>query len=415
MPTWRKAYVLGLLLFVTISNQIDRQVLSILIEPIKHEFHASDTAMGLIAGTFFMVFYMAGGLPIARLADVKSRRVIIAACVGAWSVATAVSGAVQSYAQLALARTCVAVGEGGCAPAITSLLAEIIPQRLRVRALSVISSGSAIGVAFGTFLGGTLSEMLGWRMVFLVVSIPGFILAPLIWLTLPEPREKRAPSEIKKPPRVREALLSFWRIPSYRALAVVAFAGGYSGFATLAWMPSFMIRVHHLSKSEVGIKLGLALVLGMMFGNLSSGYLADRFKKRSPSWIMWITGMALTLAVPFGLASVFVTDANLGFIYFGCFSYLLAFWPPTVAASAVGVVDPRAKTLSASAMLVFQSVAGALGPFIIGAMNDGLSLVYGPMAIRYSVALSIAFLLVGAVGCFFAGRSLVKDYRPTND
>src|SRR5262245_25725483 len=159
-------YVLGLLFVVNVFNFVDRQILAILLEPIKAELGASDSEMGFLTGLAFALFYTVAGIPIARLADRGSRRTVIAVGLALWSGMTAVSGLVRSFGQLALARIGVGVGEAACSPPAHSLLADYFPPERRATALAIYAMGIHVGILFGFLVGGWMNELFGWRYAF---------------------------------------------------------------------------------------------------------------------------------------------------------------------------------------------------------------------------------------------------------
>ena len=180
-------YALGMLVIVYTFNFIDRQILSILIEPIKSELGLTDTAMGALSGFAFAIFYATLGIPNARYADRSNRRNLVAAALGIWSFMTAVSGLAQNFWHLLAARIGVGIGEAGCSPPAHSMIADFYPAEQRATALGIYSLGIPIGIMFGLFIGGWINELYGWRIAFFVVGLPGIILAVLIRVSLPEP------------------------------------------------------------------------------------------------------------------------------------------------------------------------------------------------------------------------------------
>ena len=164
-------YALGLLTVVYSFNFIDRQLLSILQEAIKLELSLSDSQLGLLTGFAFAMFYVTAGVPIARLADRSNRRNIVAISVGLWSFMTAISGMVQNYLQLLLARIGVGIGEAGGSPPSHSIISDIFPPQTRASALAFYSTGVNIGILFGFLFGGWLNEFFGWRVAFVVVGV----------------------------------------------------------------------------------------------------------------------------------------------------------------------------------------------------------------------------------------------------
>jgi MFS family permease len=179
-------YVLGVLFTVYVFNFIDRQVLAILLQPIKHDLQASDTEMGLLVGFAFVVFYTFAGIPIARWADRTSRRTVIALGLAVWSAMTAASGLARSFAQLALARVGVGIGEAAGSPPAHSLLSDYFPPERRATALSIYATGVYVGAMIAFMAGGYIREHFGWRLVFLLVGLPGIPLALLVRMTVRE-------------------------------------------------------------------------------------------------------------------------------------------------------------------------------------------------------------------------------------
>src|SRR5919198_5457 len=180
-------YVLGVLFVVYIFNFIDRQILAILLQPIKEDLQISDTALGFLTGFAFAVFYTFTGLPLARLADRWVRRSLIAISIALWSVMTATSGLARGFTDLALARIGVGIGEAGATPPAHSLLSDYFPPEKRATVLALYACGVPVGVGLGYWLGGWSNDAFGWRMAFFVVGLPGVLMALLVRLTVREP------------------------------------------------------------------------------------------------------------------------------------------------------------------------------------------------------------------------------------
>ncbi len=178
---------LVLLVVVNVFSQIDRQLMNILVEPVRAEFALSDTQIGLLVGLAFALFYTLAGIPIARIADRFNRRNLIAICLVLWSLATAACGTARSYAWLAVARVGVGIGEAGCSPAAQSMLADSFPPAERGRALSIYQLGVPLGFLIGPTVGGFLAEAYGWRVTFYAVGLPGILLAIVVRWRLREP------------------------------------------------------------------------------------------------------------------------------------------------------------------------------------------------------------------------------------
>ena len=183
----KRNYILVVLVVVYTLNFVDRQILSILLELIKNGMGLSDSAMGFLTGFGFALFYATLGIPIALWADRSNRRNLIALALAIWSAMTALSGIVQNFWQLAIARIGVGIGESGCSPPSHSMIADLYSQETRATALGVYALGIPLGVLFGFIIGGWINQYFGWRMAFFVVGLPGLLLALLVRYTVPEP------------------------------------------------------------------------------------------------------------------------------------------------------------------------------------------------------------------------------------
>lgn len=402
-----RALVIMLLMAVTVVSYIDRQVLTILLEPIKRDLVLTDTQLGALTGIFFSLFYVLAGLPLARLADGTERRTMVAACVAIWSVATGFCGLAQNFIQIAIARSVVAVGEAGVVPAMSSMVADLFPPERRTGVFAGISAASAIGIAFGVFLGGTLSEHVGWRSVFLILTIPGLVLAILLLVFLPkQPRATGA----DRPPPMLQSLKGFWRLRSYRIALVITVLASSAAYSVLAWMATLLIRVHELPAGEVGAMMGGALVAGLLSGNIVCGLIADRLAARHRSWLLRIVGIAQALCVPFGLLSFFAESATVSVVAFGFLMFVTGFWAPPVNSLVVSVVRPQGRAVAASTLSILQAVGGAIGPLAVGMLNDGLSPSLGPDAIRYSMAWVLAASGGASIAAFVGSRFVASEF-----
>ena len=242
-----KRFVLVILTIVYAFNFIDRQILVILQEPIKADMNLSDAQLGLLSGFTFAVIYVTAGIPSAFWADRSNRRNIVAASLAVWSGMTAISGLVTSYTQLLMARVGVGLGEAGGSPPAHSMISDYYPPKQRATALSFYSSGIYVGILVGFAFGGVLAEMFGWRMAFLIVGIPGVVLAALLLLLVREPIRGRwdsAATNAQRPSfrdtlRVLRSRRSFWYVATGCALT------SFISYGNGNFMPVFKIRFSH--------------------------------------------------------------------------------------------------------------------------------------------------------------------------
>lgn len=409
---WRKGYTLGMLLIALVFASVDRQLVSILLLPIKHDLNANDTEMGLLTGLWFSLFHGLLSIPLARMADYNDRRRLIGICIALWSAATMACGIAMSYTQIAAARMAVAVGEAGNVPAGHSILAQIFSPRVRARVFGILAAGSGLGLAFGIFLGGTLNQALGWRNVFLVVGAPGLLFAMLFTLTVKEPYRPNDGGDAQRP-SVRSTLGELWRIPTYRLVLFTCVMGGSAGFGMLAWMPTLLVRVHGLSSGAIGVRLGLATMVGVLCGNVLGGALADRLARRSQVWLVRTYGIGLILCTPVAIVMALCSSATLSIVAFSVFMAFLSFYPPLSQAASAAVVDLRSRALASAIVGLCITLGGAIGPLFIGAMNDMLNASHGELGIRISVAATAAFALIGGLAAVTWGGAMARDYKVT--
>ncbi len=406
-------YVLGVLFVVYVFNFIDRQVLSILIDPIKEDLGVSDTAMGLLVGLAFAVFYTLAGIPIARWADRGSRRTVIVFSLTLWSLMTAASGFARSFTYLALARIGVGVGEAGGTPPSHALLSDYFPPQQRATALALYGNGIYVGAGIGMLAGGLLQDAFGdWRPAFYAVGLVGLPLALLVWLTvreLPRGASESAP--------VSGGGLGFFGVMrflfsrrSFLWLVIGACCQAISGYAFLTWGAMFLVRVHEMSYGDVGFWLGLTIVLGGCTGVTLGGWLADRLGRRDERWYMRLPAVVSVAGLPFAAGFLMLDSpraALLSFVPFYAISnmYVGPLWSTT---QNLARPDMRA-TASAVLLFILNIVGLGLGPFVVGVLNDQLAGVYGDASIRYS--LSFVALVGGLASIFFwiASVSLRAD------
>src|SRR6185503_2408459 len=245
-------YVLGVLFLVTLFNVADRYILHTLLEPIKLEFHASDTEMGLLIGFNFAVVHILASVVIAHFADRGVRRTIIAAGLFVWSGLTALSGLATSYLWLALARIGVATAEGAGSSPAHSMLCDYFPLERRTTVLTIFGMGGIAGTALGSGVIGPIAQSWGWRYAFFVLGLPGALLSLVVWLTVREPM--RGALEGARPGAASHTTWDALRtLLGQRSFVLIISAAALHGLADLGAGPfnvAYLIRVHHM---EIGL------------------------------------------------------------------------------------------------------------------------------------------------------------------
>ena len=279
-------YVLALLTLGYVFNFVDRQVMTILIEPIKAEFGATDTQMGFLSGLAFALFYATLGIPVARLADRWSRRNVLTISMTTWSAVTALCATATGFWNLLLLRIGVGVGEAGGTPPSQSLLADYFPPEKRAFAQGILATAPNIGILVGLFGGAVIAETYGWRTVFLVFGIPGVLLAALIQMTVKEPPKVKAASDIVDQ-GLFSALKYIVRLPSFLHIMVGVGFTGIAGYGLGVWSPEFLGASALMSLVDAGLYLGLIGVFGGGLGTISSGLMVDALARRDRRWQLW--------------------------------------------------------------------------------------------------------------------------------
>jgi predicted MFS family arabinose efflux permease len=410
-PSIRRYYVLGLLTVIYALNFLDRTIFNVLIEPIKKEFSLSDTTMGLLAGFGFVLFYSVLGIPIARLADRFNRRNIVSIALAFWSAMTVFCGMAQSVATLALARIGVGIGESGGTPASQSIIADLFSKNDRPRALSVYAIGTYLGVFLGYFIGGYINQYYGWRTAFYAAGLPGLALAAVLWLTISEPK-RGAMAETFTPEPIGPTL-GF--LASQRTF-VILLAGfcltTYTNYATSAWIPPFLARVHHLSSAEIGTYAGTFKGLCGIAGTLLGGFVVAHIGRRDDRWKLWAPAVTSGLAGPVFALCMLTQDFTTMVAALAATSFLVGFHLGPIFAIAQTVAKPSMRALASAIMLLTAAGFGqGIGPLAVGMLNDALKNDFGAQAVRYSLLSAAVTTSLGALLFIWAARSIRDDIQ----
>ncbi|MEM9316297.1 MAG: MFS transporter [Pseudomonadota bacterium] len=407
-----RRYALGVLVVVYTFNFVDRQILSILIEPIKADLGLSDTQLGFISGFGFAFIYATLGIPIARLADRGNRRNLIAAALAIWSGFTALSGMAANFWQMLGARIGVAIGEAGCSPPAHSMIADYFPANRRATALGIYSLGIPFGILFGFVAGGWMNDVVGWRAAFFVVGIPGIVLAVLVRLSLREPPRGMAEGRTLEgdQPGIGETFSALWNKPAFRHLSIGGGLSAFVGYGVTTFFPSYLIRSFEMSTTEVGTYLGLILGIPGGIGIALGGYLADRLGSRDTRWYLWVVTVALLLSMPFAVYSYLADSAQMALLALVIPVMLGNFYQATTFSQVQGLVGLRMRAVAAAVLLFILNMIGlGLGPQFVGWLSDQLSDSYGVESMRYALLIAGLFNLWAAFHYFMAGRHLPND------
>lgn len=405
-------YGLFMLTLVYAFNFIDRQILVILQEPIKHDMGLSDAQLGLLSGFSFALVYITAGIPIAYWADRTNRRNIIAVALTVWSGMTALSGLAQNYTQLLLARIGVGIGEAGGSPPAHSMISDYYPPQKRATALAIYSTGVHLGILLGFVTGGVLSQMFGWRVAFFAVGIPGVLFALVFFLTVREPQRGRwevaAAREHK--PGFRETMRVLSAFKSFRYIALGAGLTAFAGYGNGNFAPSYLIRNHGFTVGEVGVLLAIAGGGGGMLGTFFGGYISDRLGVGDRRWYLWVPAIAGSLALPLAFPYLLLDNTNV--VVAALFAVTMtsnAYLGSTLAVSH-SLVPPATRAMTSAVLFFILNLIGlGLGPLTVGLLSDYLVPYFGNDSLRYAM-LFVALLSSPAILLYvLAARHLPAD------
>ena len=421
----RANYALAVVSLAYVFSFIDRQILSLLVDPIRKSFAIGDFEVSLLQGFAFAIFYVVLGLPIGRLADRASRRTIIASGIFLWSLMTLSCGLARSFGTLFLARIGVGVGEAGLSPAVYSMLSDTFPPLRLARATSIFTMGITIGGGLAYLVGGYVvafaahahtaslpyvGSVAPWQLTFFVVGLPGFVLTVFV-LAMREPRRRHSDAvgsgaQTEKLSQVLRFLLKHRR--SHGAIyASIAFLS-VLGYGTLNWYPTFLMRSYRLSVGEVGLRFGLIYLVFGSAGALGGAALADWLRKKGHPDANLRTVMLVSLAViapaalgplmPSAVAAL-VLAAPTVFLLNGYFG---------VSIAALQLITPnRMRGLNSALFLLINNLAGlAIGSSAVPILTEYV--FRNDLAVRY--ALAVLPIIVCPVAAFIAYRGLAP-YR----
>ncbi|MGX7952370.1 spinster family MFS transporter [Tsuneonella sp. HG249] len=406
--------VLWLLLIVYIFNFIDRQIVNILAEPIARDLDLNDTQIGLMTGIAFAALYTILGLPLARYSDRPStnRIGLISASLAVWSAMTALCGQAQNFVQLLLARVGVGVGEAGCTPAAHSLIADIVPKERRSSALAFYAMGIPIGSLLGMFIGGQLADRLGWREAFMIVGLPGILLAGILMLVLRDPRRgatmmaARATQDAPKVLTTGEALRAILGSRAFVLLLVAGTAASFLSYGKSTWTTIFFQRTHGMSPGEVGFWFGVWGGVAGIAGTWLGGWIADRYGSENRRHVMTAPAIGMAIAAPLAFAAYFASDWRVALALLMIPTLLNSLYYGPTYSSVQGLVRPEARAMATAILLFCQNLIGlGLGPLFFGMLSDGIKPVTGEDSVRW-VLYFAAFL--GFIPAFFFWRCSLR-------
>lgn len=407
----RRWLFLAILFLVGASSSVDRVVISVLLEPIKHEFKVSDTQLGLLSGLSFALLYSALGLPIARWADRGNRKLLIAGAISVWSAMTVLCAAAGSFWQLLLARIGVGVGEAGATPPAQSLIVDYFPIAQRARAIGIFATSGTVGYLIGLSIGSQLVAAHGWRVTLVAFGLPGLLIAALVYWVLDEPRQRSDAAVARG--STEDFRTSIGRLAAKRSFLFML-AGftlyHFAAYGSLVFVPSYLVRVIHSPIEQAGLYYGATSALAVLIGSLAGGAIQDALSRRDPRWI------ARFPAIAFGLAAIpncamFLLDDLRAFLIVSTIGGILLYAALPAAFSAIHAVCGSARRATAIAVILFfgNLLGFGLGPVITGALSDHFSAIHGPEGLRYALIIVMALTVPTALLLYAASGRVAED------
>jgi len=397
---------------------MDRQILAVLLVPVKAEFALSDLQVGLVTGLGFALTFGAIGVPLGRVADRHERRSLVAWCRGLGGALGAAGALVGSAGALALTRAGGAISDAGGAPASLSMVADLYPPESRGRAMGIYTMGPALGSLLALVGGAWLSQQVGWRMTLALIGGAALLAALALRLGVDEPaRPGAAPAAgATTPPPAHPAssapsagaVRAIWSDPVARWLIVAAAFALLTGYSFGAWNFAYLVRGLDFSPQQAGAVAGLSALASLVASPFAGG-LADRLAQRERRWQMGVPMLGLALALPTGLAYLALGRASpVGAVALvTAFSFFIAFWiAPTYAALSF-VVPPHRRAVANAMVMIVGAVGGSgIGPVITGALSDALARHVDGDPLRPALALMLT-LLAGAIAAL---ARAMRDY-----
>ena len=413
-PAYRR-YVMFILVVVYTFNFIDRQIVGILAVPIKADLGLTDTELGLMGGLAFALFYTALGIPVAMLADRRSRTWIITAALTIWSAMTAVCGLAQNFWQLFMARLGVGVGEaGGVAPAY-SVIADYFPPHQRARALGVYSFGVPIGSALGILFGGYIATKIDWRYAFFIVGIAGIVLAPIFRLTVTEPPRGQYDSQALNTapaPSLAVIFSTLLRKPTFWLVSLGAASSSMVGYGLFFWLPSLLVRSFDLDLLQASQFFGAILLVGGIAGTWAGGWLADRLGAENRRAYVLVPAVAFLATFPLYAIAVLSQNPVMTFLALLLPVGLGLAWLGPILSVIQHIVPPAMRATTSAVFLFINNLIGiGLGTYAIGMISDNLAARFGDEALRYAILSGTSFYLLAALLLFLSARRVVDDWE----
>jgi MFS family permease len=415
-----RTFVLVLLTIVYGFNFIDRQIVGILAPFIQKDLGLSNTQLGLLIGLAFATLYTTVAIPLAWLADRYNRVNILSIALATWSGFTALTGLATNFAQIAIARMGVGIGEAGGSPPSHSIISDMYSKEERAGALGVYSMGIPLGIMAAYFitavLMGSSPEEVDWRRIFIFLGLTGIALAIVLRLVVREPvrgaMEFEEKVEIIQPPFV-ESLKILLKIPAWWAMCFGIAFGSFAAYATSAFHTKFLIALDptfNIQKLVIilGIINGVAYVGGTYFG----AKLADRWGKKDIRVYGWLPAITILLCLPIGILSYWAPSVEMNLVWTSLFLVFIGVYlgPSFAIAQTLAPIKMRAMS-TALFFFILNMIALGGGPTFTGWLIDVFKENYNDLeSMRYAMTVTFGIFIPSAISFFIVSRVLPRDW-----
>ena len=420
-------YVVVILTIAYMFSFLDRQILGLLVEPIKADLGISDTKMSLLGGLAFGIFYTLLGIPIGRLADRHSRRGIIAAGITVWCLMTAACGLAKNFTQLFIARVGIGIGEATLNPSALSLISDYFPRERRARPLSFYNMGVSLGAGVAFLAGGAIigwvyslppivlpivGEIYQWQAVFFIVGLPGLLVA-LAMVTVQEPtrKDKISVSDASNNDvlSIRQAVDFLWeRRATYGTLFLGMSVVTIMGYGYFYWIPAMFIRTWEWSMGQVGLAYGIVILIAGPFGVNFAGWLADRwYRSGRKAAHMRVTLLGCLIMAPTSILVPLMPTPEAAVLMLLPQNVGAAMATATGAASLMMIVPNQLRAQTTAIYYFVINVLGlTLGPLLIALVTDNV--FADESMVRYSIAIVAALVGPAALWCLYVN---IRHFR----
>jgi predicted MFS family arabinose efflux permease len=415
-PPWYSTYVLALIGLVSIANYYDRNLLTILVEPIKRDLHLSDTQMGLLSGLSFALMYSVFGIPMARLADRFGRARILGGVVAVWSVMTVLTGRTVNFTTMFFARAGVGIGEAGGLPSAHAIIADYFSPRLRGRALSVVGVCTSLGLSTALAGGGLINDWRGWRMAFYLAGVPGLVLSALVFFTVREPLAGRQNGLDGRPPaQLRSVFDTLRKRKAYVHLCAGLAIASIGSYGQLVWTPAFLMRAYHMTSGHVGSYISAVVGPASILAILLGGILSDWLASRDGRWPFWILALTFGINIPASLAFFSVHDFRLAMALTLVITVTAGLWVGPAFSVLQSLAGPCMRAMAAAIFMASVNIVGfGLGPYITGALSDALTPRFGERSLAISLCIVTTTFAFGSAHFWLATRTVIADIDEAN-